>query len=97
MLHARIGMEIGKSQTYLRFKHIDKTRTVAGKDKLSEINSTDAINTVDIVSKYKINKNINFEIKFYNVTNSKSSVANRPAGLRPNMPRQIISSISFDF
>ena len=88
---------MGKIQTYLRFKHIDKTRTVAGKDKLSEINSTDAINTVDIVSKYKINKNIFFEIKFYNVTNSKSSVANRPAGLRPNMPRQIISSISFDF
>jgi len=97
MLHARIGIEMGKSQTYLRFKHIDKTRTVAGKDKLSEINSTDAINTVDFASKYKINKNIIFEIKFYNVTNSKSSVANRPAGLRPSMPRQLITSISFDF
>ena len=97
MLHARIGIKMGKSQTYLRFKHIDKTRTVAGKDKLSEINSTDAINTVDFASKYKINKNIIFEIKFYNVTNSKSSVANRPAGLRPNMPRQLITSISFDF
>ena len=97
MLHARIGIEMGKSQAYLRFKHIDKTRTVAGKDKLSEINSTDAINTVDFASKYKINKNIIFEIKFYNVTNSKSSVANRPAGLRPNMPRQLITSISFDF
>ena len=60
MLHAKIGMEMGKIQTYLRFKHIDKTRTVAGKDKLSEINSTDAINTVDIVSKYKNNKNIFF-------------------------------------
>ena len=97
MAHAKIGMEMGKSQTYLRFKHIDKTRTVAGKDKLSEINSTDAIYTVDFASKYKINKNIIFEIKFYNVTNSKSSVANRPAGLRPNMPRQLITSISFDF
>ena len=97
MLHARIGIEMGKSQTYLRFKHIDKTRTVAGKDKLSEINSTDAINAVDFASKYKINKNIIFEIKVYNVTNSKSSVANRPAGLRPNMPRQLITSISFDF
>ena len=97
MLHARIGIGMGKSQTYLRFKHIGKTRTVAGKDKLSEINSADAINTVDFVSKYKINKNIIFEIKFYNVTNSKSSIANRPAGLRPNMPRQLITSISFDF
>ena len=97
MLHARIGIDMGKNQTYLRFKHIDKTRTVAGRDKLSETNSTDAINTLDIVSKYKINKNIIFEIKFYNVTNSKSSVANRPAGLRPNMPRQVITSISFDF
>ena len=90
-------MDMGKSQTYLRFKHSDKTRIVAGTDKLSETNSTDAINTLDIVSKYKINKNIIFEIKFYNVTNSKSSVANRPAGLRPNMPRQVITSISFDF
>ena len=97
MLHARIGIEMGKSQTYLRFKHIDKTRTVAGKDKLSEINSTDGINTIDFASKYKINKNIIFEIKVYNVTNSKSSIANRPAGLRPNMPRQLITSISFDF
>ena len=58
---------------------------------------TDAINAVDFASKYKINKNIIFEIKVYNVTNSKSSVANRPAGLRPNMPRQLITSISFDF
>jgi Fe(3+) dicitrate transport protein len=97
MLHARIGIGMGKSQTYLRFKHIGKTRTVAGKDKLSEINSADAINTVDFVSKYKINKYIIVEIKFYNVTNSKSSIANRPAGLRPNMPRQLITSISFDF
>ena len=97
MLHARIGIGMGKSQTYLRFKHIGKTRTVAGKDKLSEINSNDAINTVDFVSKYKINKYIIVEIKFYNVTNSKSSIANRPAGLRPNMPRQLITSISFDF
>ncbi len=97
MLHARIGIGMGKSQTYLRFKHIGKTRTVAGKDKLSEINSADAINTVDFVSKCKINKYIIVEIKFYNVTNSKSSIANRPAGLRPNMPRQLITSISFDF
>ncbi len=97
MLHARIGIEMGNIQSYIRFKHIDKTRTVAGKDKLSETNSTDAINSIDLVSKYSINKNIIFEIKFYNITNSKSSVANRPAGLRPNMPRQIITSISFDF
>ena len=97
MLHARIGIEMGNIQSYIRFKHIDKTRTVAGKDKLSETNSTDAINSIDLVSKYNINKNIIFEIKFYNITNSKSSVANRPAGLRPNMPRQIITSISFDF
>ena len=97
MLHARIGIEMGNIQSYIRFKHIDKTRTVAGKDKLSETNSTDAINSIDLVSKYSINKNIIFEIKFYNITNSKSCVANRPAGLRPNMPRQIITSISFDF
>ena len=64
MLHARIGIEMGNIQSYIRFKHIDKTRTVAGKDKLSETNSTDAINSIDLVSKYSINKNIIFEIKF---------------------------------
>lgn len=97
MFHTRIGLQKGKIKSFLRFKHVDKTRTVAGKNRLSGANSTDALNILDFVLKYNINSSLSLDFKIKNLTNSSSIVSSRPAGYRPLMPRQFVTSLIFDF
>jgi len=97
MIHARLGIEKGKIKSYLRFKHVDKTRTTAGQNSLTKLNSTDASNIIDLVAQYQLNTNLSFNFKVYNLTDSKVIVSSRPAGYRPNMPRQFVTSLTFDF
>ena len=97
MMYAKVGFEKGKLKSYLRFKHTDRSRTFAGQDVLKNSNSTDELNILDFVGKYQLNNNFSLEFKLYNISNSSSIVASRPAGYRPNMPRQFMTSINFDF
>ena len=97
MFHAQIGLQKGKLRSYLRLKHVDETRTIAGKGELSSLNSTSSLNVIDLVTKYQFNQNISLDMKVNNLTNSKAIVSTRPAGYRPNMPRQFITSLIFDF
>ena len=97
MFHARIGIQKGKIQSYLRLKHVDETRTIAGKGELSLSNSTSSLNVIDIVTRYQFNRNISLDMKVNNLTDSKAIVSTRPAGYRPNMPRQFVTSLIFDF
>ena len=97
MFHAQIGLQKGKLRSYLRLKHVDETRTIAGKGELSLLNSTSSFNVIDLVTKYQFNRNISLDMKVNNLTNSKAIVSTRPAGYRPNMPRQFITSLIFDF
>ena len=97
MFHAQIGLQKGKLRSYLRLKHVDETRTIAGKGELSLLNSTSSFNVIDLVTKYQFNRNISLDMKVNNLTNSKAIVSTSPAGYRPNMPRQFITSLIFDF
>ena len=97
MFHARIGIKKGKMKSYLRLKHVDKTRIIAGQDELSLSNSTSKLNIIDLVTRYQFNRNISLDIKINNLTDSKAIVSTRPAGYRPNMPRQFVTSLIFDF
>tara|TARA_B110000438_G_scaffold30528_1_gene29898 strand:+ start:3083 stop:5503 length:2421 start_codon:yes stop_codon:yes gene_type:complete len=97
MFHTRIGLQKGRIKSYLRFKHVDKTRTIAGQDELSIVNSTDALNIVDLVSRYQFSSSLSLDLKINNLTNASSIVSSRPAGYRPLMPRQFVTSLIFDF
>ena len=97
MVHARLGIEKGKIKSYLRLKHVDNTRTIAGQGSLTQMNSTDALNILDLVVKYQLSANLAVDFKVYNLTDSKVIVSSRPAGYRPNMPRQFVTAIHFDF
>ena len=90
-------VELNKLKLYSRFKHVANIRTVAGQGAIDPLHSTDQINIVDLVLKYRISKNFMFESKILNLFNDKSIVASRPAGVRPNMPRNINFSFLFDF
>jgi len=97
MLYTSFGVLSSKFESYLRFKFIDNTRIVAGKDNFSSLNSNDQQRLFDFVTKYNLESNISLSLKVYNVFNSIYSVASRPAGLRPNMPRYIESELNFNF
>ena len=97
MFHLRLGFELNKLKLYSRFKHVANIRTVAGQGAIDPLHSTDQINIVDLVLKYRISQNFMFESKILNLFNDKSIVASRPAGVRPNMPRNINFSFLFDF
>ena len=97
MFHLRLGFELNKLKLYSRFKHVANIRTIAGQGAIDPLDSTDLINIVDLVLKYRISKNFMFESKILNLFNDKSIVASRPAGVRPNMPRNINFSFLFDF
>ena len=97
MFHLRLGFELKKLKLYSRFKHVAKTRTIAGQGDLDPLHSTDQINVVDLVLKYDINQNFMIESKILNLFDNKSIVASRPAGVRPNMPRSINLAFLFDF
>ena len=97
MFHLRLGLELKKLKLYSRFKHVAKTRTIAGHGDLNPLHSTDQINVVDLVLKYDINQNFMIESKILNLFDKRSIVASRPAGVRPNMPRSINFAFLFDF
>ena len=97
MLQVKFGFKKDKVRSYVRYKYSDATRVVAGQEKLNVLNSTDQLNIFDFVTRYQLNQNISIDLKINNILDSKAIVSLRPAGYRPTMPRQIITSIIFDF
>ena len=88
-IYGEIGIIGTKASAYFRMKKISKMRTIAGKGAFDGNNLTDDLNQFDLLGQYKINSNSNLFISVKNLTNSKSVVSRRPAGLRPTMPRTI--------
>ena len=97
MLHLKLGVNKKNIQSYVRFKYVDKTRTVAGQGDFIMVNSTSSLKIFDLVTNYQINKNISLNFKINNLTNLSAVASTRPAGFRPIMPRQYISSLIFNF
>ena len=97
MLHLKLGVNKKNIQSYVRFKYVDKTRTVAGQGDFIMVNSTSSLKIFDLVTNYQLNKNISLNFKINNLTNLNAVASTRPAGFRPIMPRQYISSLIFDF
>ena len=97
MLQVKFGFKKDKVRSYVRYKYSDATRVVAGQEKLNVLNSTDQLNIFDFVTRYQLNQNISIDFKINNILDSKAIVSLRPAGYRPTMPRQIITSVIFDF
>ena len=71
-------------------------RTKAGSGSLSNEYSTEDMTQIDFSSEYKINNKSHLFLTVKNLTNSKSIVARRPAGLRPTLPRTISAGIKFN-
>ena len=71
-------------------------RTKAGSGALENEYSTEDLTQIDIASEYKLNNRSNLFLNIKNLTDSKSIVARRPAGLRPTLPRTFSAGIRFN-
>ena len=90
------GLSYSKLDFNIRLKNSSRMRTIAGKGDLDKNFSTDEIRLIDFFGLYKINNSLNFFFSLSNLTDTKSVVSRRPAGLRSSLPRSINFGIRFD-
>jgi Fe(3+) dicitrate transport protein len=87
MLSLSVTLENQHFNINLNNRYNGAMRTVAGQDALNPQNSIDAYFITDISANVNISRNIAISGALLNLFNSEYSVSNRPAGLRPGIPR----------
>lgn len=89
-LTLKAGLSSDEWQVALAYNYVSEMRTIAGKDKPSKRNRTDAQSVVDLSFNYflKLNKEIYFTVD--NVLNDVAIVSRRPFGARPGKPRTFL-------
>lgn len=96
-IFTEIGLLSQKANLFFRLKNISAMRTKAGSGTLLNEYSTDDLTQIDITSEYRLNNKSDLFLTIKNLTDSKSIVARRPAGLRPTLPRTFSAGIKFNF
>ena len=81
---------------FFRLKNTSAMRTKAGNGTLENEYSTEDLTQIDITGEYKLNNKSNLFLTIRNITDTKSIVARRPAGLRPTLPRTLSAGIKFN-
>ncbi|MEE2876888.1 MAG: TonB-dependent receptor [Candidatus Neomarinimicrobiota bacterium] len=90
---AEVGVESEQWRSYLRFRRVGAMRTVAGAGALESIFSTDAVALLDLSSEYIVTSTSRLFFKIHNILDSRPIAADRPAGVRPTMPRNVLAGI----
>ena len=92
-----LGLEHRKFNFDISSKYQSPLRTIPGQGDLVPTESTDSQFVVDFASNYSLYKNIRVFGRVNNLLNQEYSVARRPAGLRPGMPRSFMLGVKADF
>ncbi len=92
-LFAELGIENDQWRSYIRFRHVGAMRTVAGAGNIDPAFSTDNVALLDVSSEYTLNTMSRLFIKVHNIINSHPIAADRPAGVRPTMPRNVVAGV----
>ena len=95
-LFTEFGFLSQDANIFFRLKNTSAMRTKAGNGNLENEYSTEDLTQIDITSEYKLNSKSNLFLTIRNITDSKSIVARRPAGLRPTLPRTLSAGIKFN-
>ena len=92
-LNAGLGFGKGDFSLNLNSVFSPKIRTVAGSGSLERNQSTDSYFLLDASSDFQISSNINMFVNVRNVLNQTYIVSDRPAGVRPGLPRTFMGGI----
>jgi Fe(3+) dicitrate transport protein len=92
-----LSFEHKKFNINLNGRFISEMRTVAGTGGIEVGTGVDAVRVLDVSTNYHVSKKISLFGSVNNVTNEVYSVARRPAGLRPGMPRSLMLGLKANF
>ncbi|MFT7234522.1 MAG: Fe(3+) dicitrate transport protein [Methylophagaceae bacterium] len=95
----RVGFEHDNGwNNYVVAKYIDKTCAVLGCNKSNDaFDETDALTTVDIISRYQFDKGPEVFATVINAFDSQEIIARSPYGARPNIERTVRVGVLYDF
>ena len=96
-LFAEGALENKQWSVTLSSKYTSAMRTQAGQRAMVASESVDAALILDLSGEYRIVGHIRLYFSVRNVTDQVYIVAQRPAGIRPGLPRTFAAGIKFDF
>lgn len=95
----RVGLEHDSGwNNYAVLKYIDQTCVSIGcNDSNSRLDRTDALTTMDLISRYQFINGPEIFLKVENVFDRQEIIARQPFGARPNIDRTIYAGMIIDF
>lgn len=99
ILSLRVGLEHTSGwNNYAVLKYIDETCVSLGcNDSDSRLDRTDALTTVDLISRYKLDMGPEVFVKVENLFDRQEIIARQPFGARPNIERTVWAGVVVDF
>jgi len=99
MASLRVGLEHNSGwNNYAVAKYIDKTCSTQGCNKSNNsFDETDALTTVDLISRYQFYQGPEVFVKVVNVFARQEIISRSPYGARPNIARTVWAGLIYDF
>lgn len=95
--NSSLSIEAQKLITGLNASYQPAMRTTAGSGSIPDQLSTDSYFLLDFQSSYSLNSDLSIFANVRNLLDNEYIVSDRPAGVRPGLPRTIIGGISVQF
>ncbi len=95
--YAEVGMVKGRAEAFAALSFVGRMRTQAGQGAFESDRTIDAHATLDLRAAYRIDGGVQLYATLRNATDHVYAVANRPAGLRPGLPRTFAVGASVAF
>lgn len=96
-LTVNAGWERGLWSTHAQLAWVSEMRTEPGRGAIGPGTGTDSYSTLDIRLAREVLASLDAFIELRNVTDETYIVARRPAGLRPGLPRTMMTGITWKF
>ncbi len=94
--NAGMGFAVGSLGLNLNTVYSPQMRTIAGSGSINPNFSTDSYLLLDASGDYQINSNLSVFLNIRNLLDSTYIVSDRPAGLRPGLPRTISGGLKIN-
>ncbi|MEX2463430.1 MAG: TonB-dependent receptor [Balneolaceae bacterium] len=92
-LNSSLGMDLNQLGIFLSAIYSPAMRTIAGSGTNDPNHATDSYLVFDISSDYQLHNNVSLFLNVRNLLNNHYIVSDRPAGVRPGLPRTLIGGL----
>jgi len=96
-LSVLLSLEAPKWSVNLNSRYSDAMRTSPGQGEITQSESTDSYFLIDASADYQVQKHLRLFLRGTNLSDKTYVVSNRPAGLRPGLPRAFSFGIKASF